>query len=170
MIYLTSDFHFGHSNIIHFCHRPFFDLQDMEDELIKRYNDVIRPKDDVYILGDITHRIPATRANDLIRQLKGKKHLIRGNHDSEYDASLFEEIVYYKELRYKKMLFTLCHYPFEAWRKMEHGGYMLHGHLHSDGYRNILATARGIRKYDVGVDANDYAPVSLDHIIELYNK
>ena len=64
----------------------------MNRTLIRNYNSMVAKNDTVYILGDLSFRIPVEEANNLIRQLKGKKILLRGNHDKEYDPSLFEAI------------------------------------------------------------------------------
>lgn len=96
MIYFTSDLHLGHENILRFANRPFGSVEEMNRTLIANYNALVREEDTVYILGDLTYRIPLTEAEPLIAKLNGKKHLIKGNHDKNYDKSLFEEVVDYK--------------------------------------------------------------------------
>ena len=79
MIFFTSDLHFGHEHIIQFSHRPFRNVTEMNRQLISNYNAVVQPEDTVYLLGDLSFQISVEKANALIAQLNGKKHLILGN-------------------------------------------------------------------------------------------
>ena len=92
MIYFTSDLHLGHEAVIRMQNRPFANADDMNRVLIGNYNSVVHKDDTVYLLGDICFRIGVEKSNELISSLKGKKYLIRGNHDKKYDESLFEDI------------------------------------------------------------------------------
>ncbi|MCB5742485.1 MULTISPECIES: hypothetical protein [Veillonella] len=68
----------------------------------------------------------------------------------------------------KKVPIALMHYPILAWNRYRHGSMMLHGHIHSTGEYNERNRVEGIRRYDVGVDANHFYPVSLDEIWEFF--
>ena len=85
MEYFTSDLHFGHANIIELCHRPFTTVEEMDAALIANWNRRVTDRDTVYITGDLCFRT----ADPLryLTKLKGKKHLILGNHDKvrEYE-------------------------------------------------------------------------------------
>lgn len=59
--------------------------------------------------------------------------------------------------------------PFESLEKMHYGSYMLHGHIHSTGDYNLQNRERGVFRYDVGVDANQFTPVSLEQIVDFFN-
>ena len=123
------------------------------------------------ILGDIIHRITVEEANKLIAKLNGKKILVKGNHDKEYDPNLFERIVDYEWLGLAGGIhIALMHYPILEWNRAHHGSYMLHGHIHSDGLYNLENKENGIRRYDVGVDANNYFPVSVDEIVAFFGE
>ena len=94
MIYFTADLHFYHDNIIKHTNRQFQNSAEMNQALVKNWNQLITPRDEVYILGDLTMKGPAL-AMEILSQLKGKKYLIRGNHDAfvdhkEFDASVFQ--------------------------------------------------------------------------------
>ena len=80
MIFFTSDSHFGHANIIKHCNRPFSSVEEMDEHLISAWNSRVRPSDTIYILGDLIFRSTASPDSYLSR-LRGKKHLILGNHD-----------------------------------------------------------------------------------------
>lgn len=165
MIYFTSDLHLGHTSVLGFQNRPFENIDDMNRALIHNFNSVVKPSDTLYILGDISHRIPESKANELIKRFKGRKILIKGNHDGDYDPSLFEGIYDYLELNYEHMKYVLMHYPLMEWNRSRYNSSIhLHGHIHSDGKYNEENRETGILRYDVGVDSNNYYPVSIDYI------
>lgn len=171
MIWFTSDLHLGHANIIHSCQRPFETIEEMNQTLIHNYNSMVAKNDTVYILGDLSFRIPVEEANDLIRKLKGKKILIRGNHDKQYDPTLFEGIYDFYELKgFYKYPIILMHYPMLEWPKSRQGSLHLHGHQHNKFEYNERMKQADILRYDVGVDANDYFPVSLNSIKDYMTK
>ena len=131
---------------------------------------MVRNNDTVYILGDISHRLKVEKANDLIAELKGRKILIVGNHDKKYDERLFEGIYDFKTVSLHGKYFALMHYPMLSWPKSFQGSYQLHGHIHARSDYNIQNKMDGIRRYDVGVDANDFHPVSVEQIINFFEK
>ena len=139
MIYYTSDLHFGHKNIIKYENRPFKDIEEMEYELIKRWNNKVKSNDDhIYILGDFAFKgsnLSIDHINEIVDNLKGKKHLIIGNHDQfinsiHFKERLWEEVVPYKEIIDRSDIvimnkadlienrnIILCHYPIENWNR-----------------------------------------------------
>lgn len=169
MIWFTSDLHYGHKAIINLCEREFSSVEEMNRTLIQNWNSVVKRGDTVYILGDISHRCSVEEVNEFISKLNGKKILIRGNHDKEYDFSLFEEVVDYLELKgYASVGIVLMHYPLLEWNGLRKGAIHLHGHQHNKMGYNEQMCEEGIRRYDVGVDANQYSPVSLKQILEFF--
>lgn len=169
MIYFTSDLHLGHEAVIRMQNRPFVNADEMNRVLIDNYNSVVHKDDTVYLLGDICFRIGVEKANELIASLKGKKYLIRGNHDKKYDESLFEDIRDFMTISVNGLHISLMHYPMLSWPRSHYGSIMLHGHIHSDVSYNISNREAGIKRYDVGVDANDYMPVSIKQIEDFLN-
>ena len=166
MIYFTSDLHLGHSNALHFSNRPFADVDEEARVLIGNINNTCSPKDDLYILGDFAYRIPVDQCNTYLKQIKPRIHMLRGNHDKDYDESLLVEYRDYIRLKYEHRIYVLFHYPIESWDRMRYGSYMIHGHIHSEGRSyNERMRAEGRRRYDVGVDANDYMPVCIQTIV-----
>ena len=166
MIWFTSDLHLGHNAMLGMCGRPFETVEEMTETLIMNFNACVRKDDTVYILGDLSHRITLEEANRLIARLNGKKILCKGNHDKKYDPALFEEIHDFMELHVDGMNISLMHYPMMEWPKSRHGSVHLHGHIHSTGEYNLQQREDGILRYDVGVDANHYFPVSLKQVKE----
>lgn len=168
MIYFTSDLHFGHKNIISHTGRPFSAAEEMDEALIRNWNRTVQPNDEVYILGDLTMKGPDFAAG-ILSQLKGRKYLIRGNHDRfadnrEFDQGLFQWIRDYYELNWQNRKLILFHYPIEEWNGYFKGSIDLHGHQHNKEEYNFSNLEKRIRRYDVGVDANRMKPVSIEEI------
>ena len=170
MIWFTSDLHLNHRAVVDMCGRPFESVEEMTDILIRNFNERVKKDDTVYILGDIAHRTPVTEVNNYISRLNGKKILCKGNHDKRYDTSLFEGIYDFLEIKEYGMIISLMHYPMMSWPKSRHGSIHLHGHIHSDGEYNLKQREEGIFRYDVGVDANNFFPVSIEEIKEFFGK
>ena len=102
MNYYISDLHLFHEAAIRFDDRPFRDLEEMHTEIVKRWNEKVNNGDTVYILGDVSMRGKNENLIALVAILKGKKVLIRGNHDDVSDLryrQLFSEVCDYKEIR-----------------------------------------------------------------------
>ncbi|WP_409967511.1 hydrolase [Bengtsoniella intestinalis] len=172
MIYFTSDLHFHHDNIIKMTGRPFQNVEEMNASLIHNWNCVVGQEDEVYILGDFTLK-GITYVPDLLARLNGKKYLIRGNHDRFarfYQVDGFEWVKDYYELNAEGHWFVLCHYPFAEWNHQRRGSFHLHGHIHTDGAYNQENIQNGRLMYDVGVDANNYAPVGVTQILEVFSR
>ena len=79
-IYFTSDHHFGHKNIIKFSKRPFKGVDEMDEMLIQKWNEKIKPEDDVYHLGDVGLS-SFGKLSKILEKLNGKIYLINGNHE-----------------------------------------------------------------------------------------
>lgn len=82
--FVIGDTHFGHSNIIKYCNRPFRDVEEMDRVLIKNWNETVSNHDIVIHLGDFA-LCARERAKEICSQLNGKKILIKGNHDNWTD-------------------------------------------------------------------------------------
>ena len=173
MIYFTADTHFNHSNIIHLCGRPFSAVHEMNNTLIHNWNSYITDYDEVYILGDFSYKGTGEEANAVIKRLRGKKYLIKGNHDKfvddeTFDKSGFEWIKDYYVLNYKKRKIVLFHYPIFEWDGYFGDAIHLYGHVHNCG-KNVEQQKRfsslGKRAINVGVDVNNFFPVSIETIL-----
>ena len=172
MIFFTADLHFYHDNIIKHRNRPFRNADVMNEALIKKWNEKVKPSDEVYILGDFTLK-GAQLAKRMLYRLNGKKYLVKGNHDKfvekeEFDNSLFVWVKDYYELTYNNTVFVMFHYPIAEWNGFFKGYIHLHGHQHNYENYNFDNLKAGIKRYDVGVDANYMVPVSIDEIIEFF--
>ena len=171
-IFFSADLHFCHDSIRSYCNRPYSSAQEMNNGLIKNWNNTVKDGDTVYLLGDIgmgnRHDIV-----DCFFSLNGNIQWITGNHDKSqckwpelkkrFDwIGIYKEIKipdltsYYKSNNYQKIV--LFHYPIHSWNGMHHGSWMLHGHTHGTFY------VRDNLILDVGVDCWDYAPVSYERV------
>ncbi len=175
MIWFTSDLHLGHQNIIAHTGRPWADADGMNHDLIANVNEVVGERDELYVLGDFSFRIKREEAARLRGLIRCRRvHLVKGNHDYNWDKGEGHEGVFIVEpplmdLRHNRQHLILCHYPLLEWDHMHQGAIHLHGHIHSKPEYNERMRTEGILRYDVGVDANGYRPVSLDHVLEWFD-
>ncbi len=170
MIYYTADLHLGHANVIRHCGRPFADTDEMDAALIRNWNDRVHRNDTVYIVGDFLFRARRP-AEEYLSELKGRKHLLIGNHDKNWmkKADLtkwFESVSSMLFIKDRGRNVTLCHYPMMTWPGVSKDGYMIYGHIHNNTYADywplILANSLML---NAGVDINGFAPVTLDELI-----
>lgn len=168
MIYFTSDNHWGHENVIRFCGRPFDSVEEMDETMVKLWNERVRGNDNVYVIGDMFFR--RQDPENILKRLKGKKHLVIGNHDASWlkkvDASkYFQSISNYLETSDGQRSLVLCHYPQVSWKHAMRS-YMIHGHIHNDtraDFWPLLRTRE--RVLNAGVDINGFRPVTFDELI-----
>lgn len=159
-IFFTGDTHFGHRAVIRYGNRPFADVDEMDEELIRRWNVLIQPGDEVWHLGDVSFRKSADTLA-ILQRLNGRKHMVEGNHDNlngEAKAQ-FVSVHEYKEMKLDGRKVVLFHYPLESWNQMAYGSWHLHGHSHGN------MKEFGFRA-DVGVDCWSQAPVSYDELVQ----
>lgn len=165
MIFFTSDLHFGHENIIKLTKRPFKDVQEMDETLIKNWNAVVSPADTVYVLGDFAYRL-RKRLHDYTSALNGTRHLILGNHDRlprvEYERN-FHSVQSYLELDIGKNFIVLFHYPILSWNRRARGSWHLYGHVHTAGQMPPIADQRTC---NVSTDVHNFTPVSYDTLAQ----
>ena len=115
-VHFTADTHFGHAAIINMCGRPFASVDKMDEELVQRWNDVVKPSDTVWHLGDFAHKANPYRVNEIFARLNGTKHLILGNHDKRPAMGLgWKSIHDLVELDVAGQRITLCHYAMRTW-------------------------------------------------------
>jgi calcineurin-like phosphoesterase family protein len=162
MIWFTADLHLDHEAILSFQGRPFKTLDDMNKALVDNWNRVVAPGDEVWLLGDF---VWSAHVHYWRKQLQGHINLVLGNHDrrrlSLLDSRLFTSVQDVRYLRWQGERFWLSHYAHRVWPKSGSGAYHLYGHSHGD-----LPMGPG-RSMDVGVDANDYTPISIERVVEL---
>ena len=157
--WFTADTHFGHRRILELCNRPFSDVTEMREQLIRRWNERVSPGDTVWHLGDFAYRAEPHEIAATFSRLNGKKNLVIGNHDSDFTRILaWESIGHLAEIRIDSVAVVMCHYPIAEWRGFHRGAIHVFGHVHGSN--------SGVgRSCDVGVDVWDFRPVSLPEIV-----
>ena len=166
--YFIADTHFGNENTMKKCGRPYKKVKDMDDAMISSWNNIVKDDDDVYILGDFTlYWSTKEEVFNILSRLKGKKHLIIGNHDEGWISQCTEEelLKYFCTLPQKEAVIKLkgeriemCHYP-----KFKFNGIMIHGHIHNfKNEKSGWSTIKGNSSIlNAGVDINGFRPVTL---------
>lgn len=179
MMWFTADTHFGDERIIHHAHRPFGNTAQMATALIDGINERVAPDDILYFLGDFSYHLSPEAAHKLRERIACRRiRLVAGNHDEDWPSSPyaedFETIRDYEEIApgfAKGVKLVLFHYPIMSWNGKRRGAIQLHGHIHSEGPKyNERNRDRGILRYDVGVDANGYRPVSRDEVLAFFGR
>lgn len=172
-IFYISDTHFGHKNILKYDNRPYFTVAEMDADLIKRWNNAVKPTDTVYHLGDFSWLKPAEES-EILQRLNGTKILIRGNHDYKPTAE-WAEVLPFAEIVDNGRHVILSHFPIASYKNMTHGYYHLYGHVHNsfedglfDAYRRAWEKhyEKRMRSFNVGCmnPLMDYTPRTLDEI------
>lgn len=177
-LFFTSDTHFFHNNIIRFCNRPFKDVNEMNDKLVENWNSVVGEKDIVFHLGDFCWG-GAGNWTDILDRLNGKIYLILGNHDiKNLENSIVKRFTYVTnqmQIRVGERHIYLNHYPFLCYGGAYRDVIQLFGHVHSGTNNKIGKDEERLKylfplQYDVGVDNNDYTPISYKKVMEIIEK
>jgi calcineurin-like phosphoesterase family protein len=169
-IFFTSDEHHGHFNIIKFCNRPFPSLEDMTEKLIYNHNEVVKAGDRVYHLGDMFWRtFTLGHAIETMSRLNGQHYYIYGNHDELFKSKeLRDWFIWCKDVENLKVQgypnIWLSHYAHRVWNGSHRGAYHLYGHTH-----NVLPEGDYL-SMDVGVDAQNFYPISLEDVDKVLKK
>lgn len=184
-IYFTADTHFGRENFFKEKyterHNIWADVNEMNEALIKNWNDTVGRDDTVFILGDFSNIEDSLENLRIWNRLNGKKKLIIGNHDTNKRLNI-------KHFPLGSVTFPSCttintpewelflsHYPCVDWNnknkwdedgnKVGYNSIHLYGHVHT--YQ--VPELEGQRAYNVGVDCNDFRPISLEEILKKLN-
>lgn len=176
--YFYSDPHFGHANICKFTNhdssplRPWDDVDEMNEELVKRFNETVGADDKVYFLGDI---VINKRHLSIMDRLNGDKVLIKGNHDTE-KLSVYTR--YFRDVRAYHVMNGLIfsHIPVHK-DSIARFGTNVHGHLHGNRVRKAIGFDRKTDQiiygteidpdyFSVCVEQTDYRPISLDDLTQ----
>lgn len=163
--WVTADPHFGHGNILTFKRRdgtplrPFSSLEEMNSELIRRWNEVVGQDDRVYVLGDVAMRKSGLGC---LAELKGRKVLVKGNHDQE-KLSLY--VKHFDDIRayVVKKGFIMSHIPIHE-NSLSRWQFNIHGHLHADV---VLKDGQPDPRYIcASVEHHDYYPMNLQIVLD----
>ena len=172
MIWFTSDWHLDHANTMKYCNRPFRDVGEMNRTITNNFFNVVRQGDTLYFLGDLSFG-----EKPILDFLSGVDtneidiHFIKGNHDKDLmrlsrQKEFFEK--YFSHITISDILstdiegqsVTMMHYPMLTFNKSHFGAWMLYGHHHNGNYHKDIPPEVMGKKMNVGVDVNDFKPVS----------
>ena len=160
-IWFTSDFHFGHHNIIRYCNRPFANTQEMDAVITDRMNACAKPNDILYFLGDFCMG-RAEQVAEYRKRLECRTiHFIEGNHDkvARIQQPLFASWGVLSEINVAKQRIVLCHDAMRVWPRHAQGAWQLYGHSHGNLPDEPLSLSM-----DVGIDSLDFRPWNFDEI------
>jgi calcineurin-like phosphoesterase family protein len=156
-IFVLSDTHFNHANIIKYSQRPFADLEEMNSTLISNWNSAISPEDMVLFIGDF-----AMNSHEyFLERVNGNIMFIRGNHDKRFNVKMRDK----KYFHYGGIEFLLIHDP--SYIPNSYRGWVIHGHHHNNYPDDYPFFDPRYRKFNVSVDLTGYKPVPMDYIAHL---
>ena len=168
-IYVISDLHFDHTNIIQFSNRPFSNTEEMNRTMIENWTNTVEYNDRVFFLGDMTHgrnkhRGASHQPIDFwLQKLTGNIRFIRGNHDREIITKA-KVIPTNYGIRYKGCEFLLAHDPY---RPDGFDGWLIHGDKHNNDLSLYPLVNQKRKTVNISAELVDYTPISLDSIIDL---
>jgi len=171
-VFLVSDTHFGHAGVCRFLRedgtklRPWDNPEEMDEEMVKRWNETVRPNDKVYHLGDVVINRKALKT---LGRLNGEKVLIKGNHDI---FKLSDYLPYFKDIRGYHVMngMILSHVPVHP-ESIARFGTNIHGHLHANRVKMKVQFPHketeiiDPRYFNVSVEQIDFTPILFEQAI-----
>ena len=161
-VFLISDTHFYHKNVIIYENRPFSTVDDMNYYLIEKWNSVVNKKDKVFLLGDVGFG-NKEMLKEIVRQLKGNITLIAGNHDRPRTIKFWLDVGFKEVYRYPIIYnthFLLSHEPLQ---NVPNGYLCVHGHTHSKCLNSQYY-------YNVSCEVLNYTPINFNVIRDQFYK
>lgn len=182
-VYLISDTHLNHSNIINYCDRPFKDVSDMNSTIINNWNKKVSTNDKVFFVGDLAMSRPS-KAVEFYKNLKGNIIMVRGNHDLDLDINKAPfNILESFYIEYQGYEFYISHYPRNYQDNTDRNdnreepdysnppnwfeGWNIHGHVHNNDLDNFPFINQNNKTVNVGVDVLNFEPINLDYLIKI---
>lgn len=161
-VYVTSDLHFGHKNIIEYADRPFSSVTEMDDVMIKNWNNTIKKRHKVFVLGDFSFYSKDV-TKQIVSKLNGYKVLIMGNHDRARSVNWWQQVGFNEVIQFPIIIdsrYVLSHEPLEIINLIN-----IHGHVHNNSEYSDYSESHGI----VCVERNNYTPIALNKLIQKIN-
>ncbi len=170
MVLYTSDLHFGHTNVIGFDHRPFSDRDEMDKVMIELWNNRVQKDDTVYIVGDLCYR-SGYAPEWYLRQLKGHKVLILGNHDlpilnNKKALHYLDGVEKMMHIQDGDKQICLCHFPIAEWNGFFHETWHIYGHIHNRRNESYEYMKTKEHALNAGCMINNYAPASFNELVQ----
>ena len=151
----TADQHMGHRNVLKYCNRPFDSIEENDEIIIENHNKKVKENDIVVHGGDYT-LANRPRALDYVIKLNGTNIFLRGSHDYWLDKNA----PYMFERKIGGEFIVVCHYAMRVWHRSHWNSWQLYGHSHG----NLAPEGK---QWDIGVDNNNFYPVSFDEIVDI---
>lgn len=173
--FFIADTHFGHEEIIAYCDRPFDSVEQMNNIMIENWNSRVTNDDDVYIIGDVFYTGRGAKnskeAIDIVSRLRGKLHLVAGNHDIPYLKNteyhyLFADVDQIRYLKHDGVNIFMCHYPMAEWSGYYRGSYHIYGHIHNHKNTAYSFMRQLDNALNAAVEITNYFPVTFEELIE----
>jgi calcineurin-like phosphoesterase family protein len=175
-IFIISDTHFGHENILRFTDshsgqriRPQWEnVDEMDEHMIAQWNSVVQDQDIVYHLGDVY--LGGNRGVKVLPRLRGRKRLILGNHDNGKDQNLlkhFEKITMWR--MFPEFGVLLTHVPVHASAFDYKDLKCVHGHIHQKIVMAECGSVADTRYVNVCVEKTDYTPINIEDVLKIAN-
>ena len=167
--FVISDTHLDHAKLVELGYRKFESVDHMNDTIITNWNNVVKPNDKIWVLGDFGF-VNRKRCEYLLSILNGHKVLIKGNHDSRQvtGSKGWMDVRDYKRIKFQTYRFIASHYPFASWHGMNKKAIMIHGHCHG----NLSKELQKLIDHplvDVGADNWNFTPIHLMDIVDHVN-
>lgn len=167
-VFITSDLHLGHTNIIKYCNRPFKDVHEMNRTLVYNWNSTISKNDIVYFLGDLAYGRNSS-TDSWLHKLNGRITFIKGNHDESNSVRMLDHYI----TEFDGIKLYLTHDPAnvpETWN-----GWLIHGHVHNNSPDHDMQRKYPYINYDkktvnVSVELTNYKPLRLSTITKQINE
>lgn len=174
--FYVADTHFGHARILELSKRPFSNIEEHDEVMVRRWNAVVRPQDHIYHLGDFALGIDANpdRVRSLFHRLNGLKHLIIGNHDVGKDGYLHPVLADLPWHRQPQHMLTvndgggrvqLCHFALRTWSAQWH----FYGHSHGKLPGHEQSRDVGVDMPNVAFQPRTFAELTKQHAVDQRN-
>ena len=162
-IFVFSDTHFDHKNIIEYCSRPFHSTKQMNEKLVENWQSAVNHDEKVFFLGDMSYSRNRRSIDYWLGKLAGEIFYIRGNHDTDI-ITRAEVLPNRHGIKYQDYQFLLMHDPY---RPKGYDGWIIHGDRHNNDLDNYPFINQKNKTVNVCAELLDYSPISLERVIDL---
>src|SRR3989338_5957029 len=160
-IFLISDLHLDHYNIIKYCNRPFSSVREMNFFIVNNWNTIVKNNDIVYFLGDMSFGKGSRKADYWLKKLNGKIIFIKGSHDKCKNIKFFNEYI----MEYNNIKFLLIHDPDNLTKNWN--GWIIHGHYHNHDLENYPFINGEKRRINVSIELINYKPLDIEKLFAM---
>lgn len=164
MRFVIGDTHFGHENIIEYTERPYSSVGEMNEQLVRNWNEKVKPHDTVIHLGDVRHHPDPHSTAWWFDHLNGEILLVRGNHDGDVGQNATVSTVNSCTIKHGRYEFYVEHQPVGA------NCWQIHGHAHNNDMVTYPFIHPGAQRVNVSVELIGYEPLRMDRLVQLLDR